>query len=306
MQTILGSTGVIGTGVAKHLTKYTDRIRLVSRNPEKVNPDDEIFPADITDKAQTMKAVEGSDVVYLTAGLKYDIRVWREQWPRIMRNVIEACKKADARLVFFDNVYSYGKVDGWMTEETPYNPVSRKGKVRAEIATMLMDEVNAGGLSAMIARAADFYGPNTPLSIVNVTVFENLRKGKSAQWFGTDRARHSLTFSPDAAKATALLGNTEGAYGQVWHLPTDPDALTGRELIEMAAREFDVNPKYMVVKKWILGAMGLFNREIHEIVEMYYQNDSDYLFDSSKFSKAFDLKATPYLEGIRETAGSMK
>ncbi len=123
MQTILGSTGVIGTGLAKELSKYSDEIRLVSRNPKKVNSTDKLFSADLTNREKIFQAVEGSDVVYLTVGLTYDINVWRELWPKIMQNVIDACEKHNSKLVFFDNVYSYGKVNGWMTEETPHNPI---------------------------------------------------------------------------------------------------------------------------------------------------------------------------------------
>ena len=47
-QTILGSGGAIGIELAKALTAYTTDIRLVSRNPKKVNPNDEVFPADCT------------------------------------------------------------------------------------------------------------------------------------------------------------------------------------------------------------------------------------------------------------------
>lgn len=61
-----------------------------------------------------------------------------------MHNVIEACIHHQSKLVFFDNVYRYGRVDGWMAEETPVNPVSKKGEVRARIAEMLMDEVKKG------------------------------------------------------------------------------------------------------------------------------------------------------------------
>jgi len=43
MQTILGAGGAIGTELAKALTKYTNKIRLVSRNPKKVNPGDELL-----------------------------------------------------------------------------------------------------------------------------------------------------------------------------------------------------------------------------------------------------------------------
>jgi len=306
VQTILGAGGIIGKELAKYLPKYTDRIRLVSRNPTKVNIADETVSADLVDAAQTFKAVQGSEVVYLTAGIPYNIRTWQSQWPIIMKNVINACKKHNAKLVFFDNVYSYGRVNGWMTENTSKNPSSRKGEVRKKIADAIMDEVERGNLKAIIARAADFYGPNTPLSFVNVMVFENFKKGKKAQWLINDKAKHSLTYTPDAGKATAILGNAESAYNQVWHLPTDRNALTGKEFIEKVAAEFGVSPRYMVLPRWMVRMVGLFNGIARESVEMLYQNDSDYLFDSSKFDKAFDFKATSYSQGIRETVKSMK
>lgn len=35
MQTILGAGGDIGTPLAKELRRYTDKVRLVARNPKK-------------------------------------------------------------------------------------------------------------------------------------------------------------------------------------------------------------------------------------------------------------------------------
>jgi len=305
MQTILGSNGVIGKGLSEYLPKYTDKIRLVSRNPKKINPSDEIFPADITNREQTLKAVENSNVVYLTVGLKYDINVWRKFWPIIMQNAIDACEKYNSKLVFFDNVYSYGKVDGWMKEDTPYKPISEKGKVRAKIANMLMDEIKNGSLKGMIVRAADFYGLNA-LSFVNAMVLDNFKAGKKAMWLSNNKVKHSMTYITDAAKATAILGNTEDAYNQIWHLPTDKNALTGKEFIEIAAKEFGVAPKYTVLKNWVLRMVGMFNKTIKESNEMLYQNEFDYLFDSSKFDKRFDFKTTTYEEGIKETVKAMK
>ncbi len=176
-QTILGANGVIATLLAKYLTDYTRNIRLVSRNPGKVNETDEVVPADLTNAKATIDAVSGSEVVYLTVGIPYNTSLWQKQWPIIMQNVIEACKHHEAKLVFFDNVYMYGKVNGWMTEETSYNPVGKKGEVRARVATQLMEEVDAGNLKALIARSADFYGPSTPGSMVSAIVFDNFAKG---------------------------------------------------------------------------------------------------------------------------------
>ena len=138
-----------------------------------------------------------------------------------MTNVINACKETGAKLIFFDNVYMYGKVNGWMTEETPFNPCSKKGEVRAAIVNQLLQEMKAGNLQALIARCADFYGPiGFKTSVPNLLVIQNLLKGKKAQWLADADQPHSITYVPDAAKALYLLANKPDAFGQTWHLPT--------------------------------------------------------------------------------------
>ena len=234
MQTILGANGTIGSVLAKELKAYTDEIRLVSRHPKKINDTDELFAADLTDPAQVEKAIAGSSVVYLVAGFDYKLKVWQDTWPQLMHACIDACIKHHAKFVFFDNVYPYDiNAIGHMTEESPVNPPSKKGKVRAEIAAMLMNEVKAGKLTALIARSADFYGPANDKSFLVETVYKNIQKGKRPNWFIDAGKKHSFTYTPDAAKATAILGNTEDAYNQVWHLPTDKNALTGVEMINL-------------------------------------------------------------------------
>ena len=298
--TILGSGGVIGHELAKNLKSYTGTdIRLVSRNPKKVNPTDEIVSANLINKQETMNALKGSQVAYLIVGLQYKTKIWQKSWPVIMSNVVNSCKEHSTKLVFFDNVYSYGKVDGWMTEETPANPCSKKGEVRAKIAEQLMNEVKKGNIEAMITRSADFYGPNAINTMVLPMVFEKLKNGKKANWVLNEKVRHSMTFTPDAGRATALLGNTNEAYNQVWHLPTDKNALTGEEFIKLVAKKFGVEPKYSVLNKFMINMAGLFNSIAKESLEMLYQLEYEYLFDSSKFEKQFS-PATTYEKGIEE------
>ncbi|MBX2998014.1 MAG: NAD-dependent epimerase/dehydratase family protein [Caldilineaceae bacterium] len=301
MQTILGASGVIGRELSQALVASGHRIRQVGRNPQPVNPQDEIVRADLLDAEATDRAVAGSDVAYLVAGLQYDATVWEEQWPRLMRNVIDACKRHGSRLVFFDNVYAYGYVHGMMTEETPLKPTSRKGKVRAQIATMLLDEMRSGVLQAMITRAADFYGPGATLSITHSTVFERLKAGKTPQWIGNPKAVHTFTYTPDAGRAVAILGQSDKAYGQTWHLPTTKEPLSGEGFVrlacELAGRPF----KIQVAPRWMLRLMGIFVPVLRETQEMLYQFESDYHFDSSKIEAAYDLKPTPYREGIATT-----
>jgi nucleoside-diphosphate-sugar epimerase len=301
MQTILGANGTIGSLLATELKEYTDKIRLVSRNPKRVNGSDELFRADLTNTEMVEKAVEGSDVVYLVVGFDYKVDVWQDKWPKLMQATINACIKYKARLVFFDNVYMYDiKEIPHMTEESAINPHSRKGEVRRQIAQMLIDEVKAGRLMALIARAADFYGPNIEKSFVNEMVLKNLKKGKAANWLLDADKKHSFTYTPDAARATAILGNTDDAYNQVWHLPTDNNTLTGREFVGLFAKELNVKPRVSPMPMWLLKILGLFIPVMKEIQEMSYQYNRDYFFDSSKFDKRFKFKTTTYQEGVKE------
>jgi nucleoside-diphosphate-sugar epimerase len=305
MTTILGAGGPIGNELAKILAAEKKPFRLVGRNPKPM-AGAELVAADLADRDQTMRAVEGSSVVHLVVGLKYDAGVWREQWPRIMTNVMEACKRAQAKLVFFDNVYMYGRVRGPMTEETPYAPCSKKGEVRARIATMLMDEAKAGKLQAILARAADFYGPNVRNSAADALVFGPLAKGEAASWLVNADVPHSVTYTPDGARGVAMLAESETGWNEVWHLPTAPNPPTGREFIAMAAKELGAAPKFRVLNRPMLRVAGWFNPMIGSSYEMLYQSDSPYLFDSSKFARKFGFAGTPYEEGIRTAAASYK
>jgi nucleoside-diphosphate-sugar epimerase len=307
MITLLGAGGSVANHLTALLAEQRKPFRLVSRRAHSAPSAAqtgliENVQADLSDGDQAIGAVAGSSVVVLLVGLKYDRNVWAETWPRIMANTIEACKRAGARLVFFDNVYMYGRVQGAMTEETPFHPCSRKGEIRAQIATTLLNEIRTGSLTGLIARAADFYGPATPTGIANVLVFDAFAKGQPASWFVNDRVPHSFTYTPDAARGVLTLLESDTAWNQTWHLPTAANPPTGKELIPQAAEAMEVAPKSRVLARPMMQVFGWFKPVVGELVEMLYQYDSPYLFDSSKFTRVFGFAGTPYAEGIRATA----
>jgi nucleoside-diphosphate-sugar epimerase len=305
MIVILGAGGPIANELSAVLTANGTPFRLVGRHPKPL-PGAVTMAADLVDREQAIRAVDGASVVHLLVGLRYDLAVWRDQWPRMMANVIAACERAQAKLIFFDNVYMYGRVDGRMTESTPNHPCSEKGKVRAGVAAMLIDAVEAGRLTAMIARSADFHGPNAKSGVPNLLVLEPFSRGRRASWFVNEEVPHSLTFTPDAARGLVMLAGRDSAWNQLWHLPTAPDPPTGREFIEMAADAFRVAPRFRVLSRWMIAAAGLFNREARESIEMLYQNQFPYVFDSSKFAREFGFAGTPYREAIGIAADSYK
>lgn len=303
MQTILGAGGAIAIELAKALkSKYTSDIRLVGRNPKKVNETDTLFVADLMDKKQVFEAVKGSEIAYLTVGIFYNTKLWQETWPTLIQNVIDACAEHKVKLVFFDNVYMIGGDNvKHITEESPFSPVSKKGEVRMKVNQLILEAIEKGRIQAIIARAADFYGVVKDKSVLMELVYKNLSQNKKAQWFFSAHVKHSFTYTIDAGIGTAMLGNTPEAYNQVWNLPTDKKTLTGEEWINLFASEMGKSNKYDLLPAFGVKILGLFVPYLKEIYEMRYQYDRDYFFDSKKFEKYFNFTPTTYLEGVRET-----
>lgn len=300
MQTILGASGQIGREVAAALHRdVTTDLRLVSRRPAKVNDTDQLFSADLLDPAQAMRAVEGSEVVYLTVGLPMDTKLWVEQWPVLMRNTVDACAAHGARLVFFDNTYMYPQTAEPQTEASPFCPNGPKGEVRAEIARHLLDAMAEGRVEAMICRAPEFYGPGKTQSITNSAILDPLKAGKSARVFLRDDTLRSLIYTPDASRAMALLGNTPDAYGRTWHLPCDDRRLTYRQFIDLAAEVFGTRPRYTVLKRWMLALAGLVNPTVRDAAELLPRYAVDNVFVSEAFKTRFpDFRVTTFREGL--------
>lgn len=308
MQTILGSGGSIGTDLAKALQQYTDKIKLVSRNPVKVNDTDILQSADLTDSKSLEKAVEGSSICYVTIGFEYNLKVWQQQWLSFIKNTVDACIKYNSKLVFFDNVYAIGKDNiKHITENSAISPSSKKGEIRAEVDRFIIEQIEKGNPEIIIARAPDFFGPEKKKnSLMMNLIYDNLIKGKTAQWFGNADVIHSMGFTPDLAKGTALLGNSPDAYNQIWNLPVDKNALTGREWVKLFADELKTSDKVKVIPKMIIKLLGIFVPVLREMPEMIYQFENQFYFDSSKFISRFNFEPTKNKEAVRITIENLR
>ncbi|MFT4857950.1 MAG: nucleoside-diphosphate-sugar epimerase [Algoriphagus sp.] len=297
--TVLGANGNIAQEVSKSLSSPDSLIKQFSRSPKKVNETDVLISGNLLDAEEVSTAVAGSEVVFLLAGIQYDKKIWKRDWPIIMRNTLAACVAHRAKLVFFDNMYAFDPTEvGHLTEESKMAPLSEKGKVRKQILDMLWKEVQAGNLTALVARAADFYGPGASNSFLNELVIDRMKAGKSPQWLYSGAKKHSFTYIPDAGKATALLAQQEGSWNQSWHLPTSSAYPTGQEIIAILNQKLEKNSKLQVLPAFAVSFLGLFIAPLREIKELRYQTDSDYCFDSSKIEKAYGLKATPIEIGL--------
>jgi nucleoside-diphosphate-sugar epimerase len=296
---VIGGNGTIGAETVRHLAAAGCEVRIVQRHPRLIEGAVATASADVFDLNGLTKAVEGSDVIYLILGLPYDGKVWLEGFPRAVSHAVEAARRVGARLVYFDNVYMYGPVQGVMTEDTPDNPTTQKGLARARAARVLMDAVEKGTIRGLIARSADFYGDYRPFDQVKA-IAEKLVNGRKAQLlFRADKV-HSLTYIPDAGRAVAALGQRADAFDTIWHMPTDPNALTGAQLVTLIGTLLGNDARHTALPKLLLQMVGLFDGTVRGLLEMSYQFEQDYRFDSSKIARAYGLTATPMRQGLAE------
>ena len=282
MQTILGSNGQIGHELAKELYKnYTKEIRLVSRKPQKIHDSDELVSADLLDFNETNNAISGSDIVYFTVGLPMDSEMWMKQFSKILDNVIEACKIHRSKLVFFDNTYMYPKTSAIQFENTIFSPSGKKSLVRAQLADKIIKEMEANELKAVVCRAPEFYGPEKTQSITNTMIFSNIKAKQKLKIPISDSTLRTLIWTPDASRAMALIGNTDDAYGQTWHLPCDR-SLTYKEMINIADKIENEKLSYSIIKLWKFKVGSLFNKNAKELLELLPRYEVDNLFNSDK------------------------
>jgi nucleoside-diphosphate-sugar epimerase len=297
-QIILGAGGSFGKVLASELKKYTNAIYLFGRNPMKVNIEDELIKGNLLNATQTENALENMDVAYLIVGLKYNTKIWERDWLIIVKNVIEGCRKHNVALVFLDNVYMYDPNNfNNLTEDTPNKIVSRKGAVRVAIANLLIEEIQKRVINIQIVRSADFYGKDVENSMFNEVVVKNILANKKVNWFIDANKKHALTLVDDAAKATALLGNKNSAYNQIWHLPTDK-AYTINELLKKIEHLTGKPTKIQIASRFFTIILSWFIPAVKEGKELLYQFDRDYEFNSKKFETTFGILPTSTDEGL--------
>lgn len=297
---VLGGNGVVGRETINALREGGHEVAVVGRTPAQ-HPDASSMVADLRDAASANRAIEAADVAYLAVGLPYRTRVWRRDWPTILANTIQACIASGVHLVYFDNVYAYGRVDGPMTEATPIRPSSSKGEIRAGLLRML-EAGRQRGLEYTVGRSADFYGPGATTSVFNAMALDRVAAGQEPTWLLDSSQPHSMTYTPDIGSALRILGTDARARGGVWHLPTAA-ARTGDEYLAMAT-EWKLRHRVMTMATLRVGSV--FISSAREALELSYQNTLPYVFDSTRFETTFGVTPTPYPEGIANTLQAIR
>ncbi len=304
---VVVGAGQIGPEVARRLVKGGHRVRMVRRSGGGDDvPGVEWARGDITDRAFVDGAFANAAVVYNTANpARYDR--WDELLPPLLTSIREGAGRAGARLVQLDNLYMYGRPkNGVLREDTPIEPCSKKGELRARLARELFAAHERGDVEVACGRAGDFFGPGTGRNstVLGAPFFERLRRGQSAMVFGDPDLPHAYSYSRDVAEGLVVLGREPAAAGKVWHLPVAWNGTT-REIVARFAEAAGQKPRLFRLPTWLLRIVGLFMGEAGALAEMIYQWETPYRLDDSAFRAAFGVSATPIDQAVRETLDAM-
>jgi nucleoside-diphosphate-sugar epimerase len=286
----------------EELVKRGESVRMVNRSGKmlEIPAGVEVIASDLYDPDNVREVTREAKVVYQAAQPNYN--QWPEKFPLLQKSIVDGLTGSDAKLVIVENLYMYGEVDGKpMTEDTPYQAHTRKGRARAEISRAAFNAHKEGRVRVTSARGGNFFGPWGTDSTMGARVFYPLLHGKPAQLIGRTDLPHTHTYVNDFGRALVILGERAEADGQDWHVPNDQPMMTQAELVRMFAEEAGVEPKMSNMGKLMMAIGGLFIPEAKESVEMMYEFDKPFIVDSSKFEKTFGMKATPMREAIRET-----
>jgi nucleoside-diphosphate-sugar epimerase len=298
-ENVVFGAGPLGLAVARNLVAAGKTVRLVNRGGSAPAPQGaDVVATDATDVEASRKVCEGAAVVYHCATGAYGR--WAQFLPPLMNGIIEGASAAGAKLVYGDNLYAYGPVDGPITEDLPYRPVGPNTRARAEVAATLMSAHAARKVRATIGRGSDFYGPYARQSTAGDGLFARVLAGKAAQILGDPDTLHTYTFIDDFAAGLVTLAEHDEALGQVWHIPS-AETVTTRRLIEMVFAKLQRPAALQPAPKLAINLLALFVPAMAAVKETNYQREHPWVVDHSKFSRAFGGTPTPHEEAIALT-----
>jgi len=295
---VVFGTGPLGKWTARELVKMGKTVRMINRSGKanRLPADVEVIANDANDVRKNIELTRGAAVIYQCAQPAY--YDWVEKFPALQKAILEAAAASGAKLIVGENLYMYGQFTGSLKEDSPLAPNTQKGKVRAQMAQAVLDAHAAGRVRAAIGRASDFFGPDD--TALTGYAIQPAVEGKTINLMGSTSQPHTFTYIADFGRLLAILGTRDEALGQVWFAPSNPP-ITQAEFVKFIEAELGHPVKAMVGGPLMMRFLGLFNKEIHETIEMMFEWTNPYMVDTTKAEKAFGLKPTPMKEAMRET-----
>ena len=294
---VLGASGGMGYAIVKELAERGIAITAFARNEKKLQrlfihePQVTIMAGDVFQLDELTAAAKDVDVIFQAVSIPYI--QWEEKLMLMMKNIVATAKVQSAKLAIVDNIYAYGNAGKNISETIEKKPCSKKGRIRLDVENMIKQSM----VPYIIAHFPDFYGPNAENTILQVTL-ENIAQDKRAIFVGKQNIEREFIYTPDGAKALVQLALQNEAYGENWNIP-GAGVITGEEI--------NYQKKVATISKKMVEFLGLFNRNMREVAEMFYLNETPVTLCGKKYeARIGPIPKTSYRDGLRHTIENCK
>jgi nucleoside-diphosphate-sugar epimerase len=302
---VIFGTGALGKWTARELIKLGRQVRMISHSGKadsRIPTGVEVIQGDAYDMQHNIEITKSAAAIYQCAQPLY--HEWVEKFPPMQKAILDAAAVNGAKFIVADNLYMYGDTNGQpVSEDMPYLAHTKKGKVRSEMSSAVMEAHRAGRVRAAIGRASNFFGPDD--KAVTSYAIRPALAGKSINLLGRIDQLHTFSYTADFGKLLATLGTREEALGQIWFTPS-PAPVTQLELVKLLEDELGRKVKFIAAGKMMLSLLGLFIPDLRESVEMLYEWNKPFIMNSSKAEKAFGWKGTALKDAMRATVDWIK
>lgn len=299
-QVIVLGAGPIGTTTAQHFAARGDRVTVVTRTgsgPQTAGI--ERVALDASDTTALSSLATGAEVIVNAVNLPYD--AWESGWPPIHRSVLAAARHSGAVLTLVGNLYGYAAGQLPMTPDSPLQPPSRKGAVRARMWEELQAAHTAGHVRALEVRASDYVGPQVTSAMGahgGPRLVDPVLDGRRAWVVGDPDAAHTWTAVEDIAATIVRLSRDERAWGRAWHVPSAPPRSIRELATDYAVAGGRSSAKVSAIPRIALRAVGLVQPQMRELVEMLYQFEAPFVAGHEETTEVFGLEPTPWAQTV--------
>jgi nucleoside-diphosphate-sugar epimerase len=298
-ENVVIGTGPLGLAVMRALRAKGHQPVMVNRSGKVDDlPTLQVTRADVSDVRAVKRVCKNAGTIFYCAKPPYT--QWVEEFPPLIDALLQGVPSPECKIVYLDNLYAYGPMDGPLTENAPLAAQGRKGRTRAELDERLLEAHSRGVAKVTIARASDFFGPHVKEAALGSRAFEAALKGAPAEVLGNIDTPHTHAFIDDIAAGMLTLADHEEAFGRAWHLPAAPP-ITTREFLTRLYAQVGKPFKFRAAPRALVSVLGLFMSQMREVKEVLYTFEQPFVVDHSQFEKAFGAKVTPHDEAIART-----
>ncbi|GAA2531646.1 NAD-dependent epimerase/dehydratase family protein [Winogradskya humida] len=258
---------------------------------------------DASDADALTRAADGAATIFNTAN-PGAYPTWEARWPPLAAALLIAAERTGAGYAMTGNLYPYGPVDGPIHEGLPEVARDHLGRLRSRIWADARAAHEAGRVRAFEVRGSDFVGSGqgTGGGEGHVSrVLPAALRGRTVRMLGRTDQPHTFTDVLDMARTLIAAADDPGAYGRVWHAPSNPPRTQAQimaELMDAAGR-----PRVTVktLHPTVVRALGAVSPVLREVAGIDYIMTRPYVLDASAAKARFSLHPTDWDDVLRRT-----